>query len=514
MKKTLILLMLLPFIGFTQNQLVRWTGFVQVDQYNVAQSTSPTLQNGTSNMSAGNISGNDIGFSNEWAGFQGRNWPTGTTRNDTKYFETTLTPATGYKIALSQLNFEIYSEGPKSYEVRYSKSPSFSTSTSVISGSNLQLNNNVAVSAPLSGLTINSGETLYVRIYAYQDLSGWGAPFRLKHIGNYLTTAGPNFVGTVSPDAVVTANNDTTTAAAGFPKNINVTANDTYTGTFINTVTIQSQPQYGSVAVEPNKTITFTPAAGFTGTTTFQYKLTGGNGSTSIATVTVNVTAMVASIARNDNASTLKNNAKTINVLANDTAGTGAINNLVVSAAPAHGTAVVNQDRTITYTPANNYTGVDTFTYTITDEYNNTATATVTVGIFHPAVTGPLSGTYAISASVQYEYPQFTTITAAVNHLNANGVSGPVTFLLKDAAYNNTTGEVFPITITQFTGTSAINTVTFKPYADVNTTILGSYVTGQNGMPAVFKLDGADNIIFNGSNSTLTTRNLTKWQHT
>jgi hypothetical protein len=531
MKKTLILLMLLPFIGFTQNAselLVRWEG-TRIDWGNPStkpiyyNTSNPSLSAPNSYMSAADVRGNNISFntSEVYTGFISTGWPTADAPDYSKYYQLSITAGVGKKIEAKHIKFQ-YTGFCSSYKIVFQKTStgnpsdeSFSTNGTVLTTiSNARNNNDVsnAFAFP-AGLSINPGETLYVRIYGYQ-VDQYNNKWFIKHNDQQNNVANPNSVGpaiygVISDAATVVATPDTTTAAAGFPKNINVTANDTYTGTFINTVTIQSQPQYGSVAVEPNKTITFTPAAGFTGTTTFQYKLTGGNGSTSIATVTVNVTAMVASIARNDNASTLKNNAKTINVLANDTAGTGAINNLVILAAPAHGTAVVNQDRTITYTPANNYTGVDTFTYTITDEYNNTATATVTVGVFHPAVTGPLSGTYAISASVQYEYPQFTTITAAVNHLNANGVSGPVTFLLKDAAYNNTTGEVFPITITQFTGTSAINTVTFKPYADVNTTILGSYVTGQNGMPAVFKLDGADNIIFNGSNSTLTTRNLT-----
>ena len=37
------------------------------------------------------------------------------------------------------------------------------------------------------------------------------------------------------------------------------------------------------------------------------------------------------------------------------------------SATPAHGTATVNADGTITYTPAANYHGADSFTYTIGD---------------------------------------------------------------------------------------------------------------------------------------------------
>jgi uncharacterized protein YegL len=48
---------------------------------------------------------------------------------------------------------------------------------------------------------------------------------------------------------------------------------------------------------------------------------------------------------------------------------------------PANGTAVINPDGTVTYTPNSGFTGTDTFTYTISDGRGGTATATVTVTV-------------------------------------------------------------------------------------------------------------------------------------
>ena len=48
------------------------------------------------------------------------------------------------------------------------------------------------------------------------------------------------------------------------------------------------------------------------------------------------------------------------------------------STVPAHGTATVNADGTVTYAPAANYNGADSFSYTIGDGNGGTATATVT----------------------------------------------------------------------------------------------------------------------------------------
>ena len=72
-------------------------------------------------------------------------------------------------------------------------------------------------------------------------------------------------------------------------------------------------------------------------------------------------------MAVDDAATTAEDTAVSVAVLTNDTDLDG--DTLTVSAvtAPAHGTATVNADGTITYTPAANYNGADSFSYTIGD---------------------------------------------------------------------------------------------------------------------------------------------------
>lgn len=118
-----------------------------------------------------------------------------------------------------------------------------------------------------------------------------------------------------------------------------------------------------------------------------------------------------------------------------------------------------------------------------------------------------LSGTYIIGKS---QPAPFNTITAAINRINAVGVSGPVTFLLNDDAYNNSTGENFPVKILQYSGSSTVNTLRVKPSAGKNVIISATNANSHTGMPAVLQFEGADNIIIDGSNvSGGTSRNLT-----
>ena len=74
-------------------------------------------------------------------------------------------------------------------------------------------------------------------------------------------------------------------------------------------------------------------------------------------------------------------------MLAND-----AGNNLVVRAVttPANGTARINTDDSITYTPKTGYTGSDSFSYLVSDGFEQTATATVAMTVQNrPPVAAP-----------------------------------------------------------------------------------------------------------------------------
>jgi hypothetical protein len=69
-----------------------------------------------------------------------------------------------------------------------------------------------------------------------------------------------------------------------------VLANDTDPDGNQLTVTNLTQPANGATATNANQTVTYTPPAGFTGTTTFTYTASDGQATSNVATVTVTVT--------------------------------------------------------------------------------------------------------------------------------------------------------------------------------------------------------------------------------
>ncbi|OYU97544.1 MAG: hypothetical protein CFE21_04425 [Bacteroidetes bacterium B1(2017)] len=102
-------------------------------------------------------------------------------------------------------------------------------------------------------------------------------------------------------------------------------------------------------------------------------------------------------------------------------------------------------------------------------------------------ILAPLNGTYNVGLGQTYP-----SITAANADLGALGVSGPVTFVLKDVMYNAASGEVFPIVMNAYAGSSATNTVSIRPDAGVYSTIEG------NNAGAALDLNGINNFILDG----------------
>ncbi|NJW52896.1 tandem-95 repeat protein [Salinimicrobium sp. CDJ15-91] len=138
----------------------------------------------------------------------------------------------------------------------------------------------------------------------------------------------------------------------------------------------------GSIVDNRDGTYTYTPPADFIGDDTFEYTMcdnkTPRNCST--ATVTVSVTA-ASPEAVDDSYETEEEKVLFINTHLNND---NLVDNAVVTSVgtdDTNGEVELKEDGSITYTPANGFTGVDTFTYTICDDDEEPTCATATISV-------------------------------------------------------------------------------------------------------------------------------------
>lgn len=194
----------------------------------------------------------------------------------------------------------------------------------------------------------------------------------------------PAGAGTLAP----TASDDSASLEGGTTVVLDVLANDIWVGTPQLTLPPGSgpgAPEHGDVrdstvtgAGVARPAVEYSPASGWYGVDTFTYTLADSSGQESTATVTVTVTPAPPT-AGPDSATTPPGVPVPIPLLGNDTDPYAS--SLVVTAVadPRRGSAVIDAGTTVTYRPDVGWTGVDSFTYTITSATGQTARGLVTV---------------------------------------------------------------------------------------------------------------------------------------
>jgi VCBS repeat-containing protein len=177
-----------------------------------------------------------------------------------------------------------------------------------------------------------------------------------------------------------TTNEDTalTVAAPG------VLANDVDVDSSLTAVLV-SGPGHGSLALNPDGSFIYTPAANYNGTDSFTYKANDGSLDSNVATVSLTINAVNdPPVAANDSYSTNEDvplNVVAPGVLSNDSDVDSPSLTAVLVTGPSHGSLTLNSDGSFTYTPAANYNGSDSFTYKASDGAANSNIATVSISI-------------------------------------------------------------------------------------------------------------------------------------
>ena len=228
--------------------------------------------------------------------------------------------------------------------------------------------------------SLNAGNSFYSR-------SGQPSGGNQKPLEQFLATTG------ISANCLPPQGNaDNASTAAGISTTITVLANDKANDgtqaslTNVTTPIVTTLPTKGTAIVNPDGTIKYIPNLGTFGTDIFIYTICDKINTITCDTakVTIFITGVPQAIP--DIATVVSGVSSTISILGNDKNADGtAIINLtkitipIITLAPTKGTAIVNPDGSVKYTPNLATTGTDTFVYSICDKINTTVCDTALV---------------------------------------------------------------------------------------------------------------------------------------
>ena len=202
-----------------------------------------------------------------------------------------------------------------------------------------------------------------------------------------------------------TANSQSVTTNEDVAKAITLTGTDPDNDplTFI----VVTNPSHGALSgTAPN--LTYTPAANYNGADSFTFKVNDGSGDSNIATVSITVNPVNdAPIANGQSVTTNEDTPNAITLTGSDVDGDTLTFSIV--SGPAHGT-LSGAPPNVTYTPASNYHGSDSFTFKANDGTtdSNIATVSITVNSVNDA---PIANAQSVTTNEDTAKP--ITLTAS-----------------------------------------------------------------------------------------------------
>ncbi|HMJ90625.1 MAG TPA: Ig-like domain-containing protein, partial [Candidatus Acidoferrum sp.] len=189
------------------------------------------------------------------------------------------------------------------------------------------------------------------------------------------------------------------------------------------TAFLVSPPAHGQVSMDVFGGFSYLPTTNFVGTDSFNYRVTDGAATSSVATVTISVTNIVpvnrAPMATDEQYAMEKNKLLTVTmgfgVLVNDFDPDGNAITAVVVSAPTQGQLSVDPAGSFAYMPATNFVGTQSFTYRAFDGSMTSAIATVTITVTNgPANTNTVPVNRApFAANEQYATAKNTPLNVS-----------------------------------------------------------------------------------------------------
>ncbi|MCU1448853.1 MAG: thrombospondin, partial [Acidimicrobiales bacterium] len=180
--------------------------------------------------------------------------------------------------------------------------------------------------------------------------------------GSNFTSTSTGSTATVHVNGPPVVNPDTASVPEDGQVTVSPLTNDSDPDGDALSVSTITQPSHGTAVLNPNGTVTYTPAPNYNGPDSFTVTVCDTNGACASSPVDVTVVPVNDPPVVNDDTATVNEDGQTtVSPLSNDTDPDGDPLSVSTITQPSHGTTVLNPDGTVTYTPAPNYNGPDSF---------------------------------------------------------------------------------------------------------------------------------------------------------
>jgi uncharacterized protein (TIGR03437 family) len=224
-----------------------------------------------------------------------------------------------------------------------------------------------------------------------------------------------NITVTDAPNANPTATDGATSTNEDTPKAITLAGSDPNGDTL--SFSIVTGPGKGSLTGS-GANRTYTPNANASGADSFVFQVNDGKGGTDNGTINITINPLNdAPSTQNQAVSTAENTAKAITLAGSDVDGDSLT--FSITGQPSHGSVSGGTGAGRTYTPAQNYTGPDSFTFQVNDGNGGTANGTVTITV----TSGPNANPTATNGATSTNEDTPKAITLAGSDADGDSLS-------------------------------------------------------------------------------------------
>ena len=207
----------------------------------------------------------------------------------------------------------------------------------------------------------------------------------------------------------------------------------------------------GTVEINGDGTLKYTPAPDFVGEETLTYTVIDGQGGRVEGQVNVSVASLDDGPVANDDSVVVEEGAQlvSLDVLGNDRVADGETLTVVSASSEQGATVVINDDGTLDYQAPANYTGVDVVTYTVRDSQGreSQSTLTVTVNDVNDAPVASDDSTTALQAALLENINVLANDTDPENNaltvIEAVSANGATVVINADGTLNYQSAEGF-----------------------------------------------------------------------